>query len=148
MSEWMWFLLIIWAVMSLPTGFMAMAIGTSKGRDPWTWFMVGLLFGVIGILAVGLMERRSVELEERRLAQRPVGSESRGQRRPAQHPAGPEELGHVLERWLTPPGDAGLAERRLARWSEDVGPPTCPQCKAFVNLADKRCDQCGASLGS
>ena len=58
----MWFLAYIFY--AIVCGCYAAALARSKGRDPMHWFLGGLLFGIIGLLAAGLISPYSVENAE------------------------------------------------------------------------------------
>lgn len=51
--DWGCALLIIWLGFAVVT---ALAAG-ARGRNPWKWLFIGLLFGVFGLIAVLVMER-------------------------------------------------------------------------------------------
>ena len=74
--------MMIWAlaaylVYALMCGLFAGRIALSKGRGALDWFLAGLFFGLIGLLAAGLIEPVSVEESEI------------GRKEPVDGPAGP-----------------------------------------------------------
>lgn len=44
-------------VMSFVFGLMAASLAQKRGRSPWTWFIVGFLTGVFGVIALLLISR-------------------------------------------------------------------------------------------
>jgi hypothetical protein len=58
------FLFFYAVVLAVACGLFSTAIADSKGRTGW-WFLAGLAFGPIGMLAAGLMETASTERRER-----------------------------------------------------------------------------------
>lgn len=65
-------LLLLAILIAVPCGLFSVAIAESKGRTRW-WFVAGLVFGPVGMLAAGLMETASTEKRER--AEREDGGE-------------------------------------------------------------------------
>ena len=59
-----WILAAAYLVYALVCGLFAGRIALSKGRGALDWFLAGLFFGLIGLLASGLMEPVSVEERE------------------------------------------------------------------------------------
>ena len=53
-------------IYGLVCGSFAAGIANTKGREPWSWFFCGLLFGIIVLLAAGFVETKAVEEEMRR----------------------------------------------------------------------------------
>lgn len=57
-------IIAIWIIHAVACAFFAHSIATSKGRSPGAWFFAGLLFGIVGLLAIGLHETATTQHRE------------------------------------------------------------------------------------
>lgn len=59
------FWIVVWLVYTLASAFLAAGIADTKGRDRVMWFLAGLFFGVVGLIAAGLIENKPTEERNR-----------------------------------------------------------------------------------
>lgn len=59
-------LAVIWLLSHVACSILAAVVAKSKDRSAVEWFFVGLIFGILGLLAAGFMERVVVEERDKR----------------------------------------------------------------------------------
>lgn len=56
----------IWLLSHVACSILTAVVAKSKDRSAFLWFLVGLIFSILGLLAAGFMERAVVEERDKR----------------------------------------------------------------------------------